>query len=181
MAVFSFNHSIKIMKAPFIIKSVVIGYWLILSIPVVMLAQDATNKKNEKAEKVRSMVTAQRYVFNAETVTALAGRIGQLTGGYELRVTKDTISAYLPYFGKAYVAPINPSEGGINFTSLKFGYEVTERKKGGWEITIKPQDVQDPRQLNLFISENGYAVLQVTSNNRQAISFNGSIVPVKNK
>jgi len=169
------------MKPAYNFKSALISCCLLLAYPMFLLAQDTKDKKDGKADRIKSLVAEQRYVFNAETASPLAGRIRQLTGGYELRVTKDTINAYLPYFGKAYTAPINQSEGGIQFTSLKFNYTVTERKKGGWEIVIKPLDVQDPRQLNLFISENGYGVLQVTSNNRQAISFNGSILPVGNR
>ena len=38
---------------------------------------------------------------------------------YYLKVSKDTVVAYLPYFGRAYTAPADPTEGGIKFTSTK--------------------------------------------------------------
>ncbi len=155
--------------------------FLLFAFPAVSMAQDNNSKKDNKADMIKSLVAGQRYVFNAETALPLSGGLRQLNGGYELIITKDTVTSYLPYFGKAYIAPINPSQGGIQFTSTKFNYTVTDRKKGGWDIVIKPLDVQDPRQLNLFISENGYAVLQVTSNNRQAISFNGSVYAISTR
>ncbi len=155
--------------------------FLLFALPAVSMAQGNNSKKDSKADMIKSLVADQRYVFNAETALPLSGGLRQLNGGYELIITKDTVTSYLPYFGKAYIAPINPSQGGIQFTSAKFTYTVTERKKGGWDIVIKPLDVQDPRQLNLFISENGYAVLQVTSNNRQAISFNGSVYAISTR
>ena len=81
----------------------------------------------------------------------------------------------LPYYGRAYSASINPSENGLNFTSTNFDYTVTPRKKGGWEVLIKPKDANDVREMTFTIFENGTASLYVTSNNRESISFNGYI------
>jgi Domain of unknown function (DUF4251) len=145
-------------------------------------AQDST--KDDKASKessVKSLVDAKSYVFIAQTVLPAGGRIRQLTSYYDLEVSKDTIVSALPYFGRAYTAPIDPSEGGINFTSTNFDYTTTERKKGGWDISIKPKDAKDVQQIFLTISEKGYTTLQVLSNNRQAISFNGYITDRRQK
>ena len=65
--------------------------------------------------------------------------------------------------------------GGLNFTSTEFQYNLKSKKKGGWDITIKPTDIKDVRQMFLSIGENGYASLQVISNNRQTISYYGYI------
>lgn len=124
---------------------------------------------------VRQMIKNKDYAFIARTVIPTGGRIVQLTSSYDMRVSKDTVVAYLPYFGRAYTAPIGNSNPGVQFTSTNFAYNVTERKKGGWEISIRPKDVQDIQQVNLTVSEAGSATLQVTSNNRQPISYNGII------
>jgi hypothetical protein len=87
--------------------------------------------------------------------------------------------SYLPFFGRAYSLPYNSTDGGFNFTSTKFDYTSTPGKKGGWEIKIKPKDVQDFREFTLSISENGYGTLQALSNNRQTISFTGYVSPAK--
>ena len=105
----------------------------------------------------------------------MSGRTRQLTPDYDLRVSKTEITSYLPYFGRAYTPPIDPSRGGIQFTSKDFDYTATPRKKGGWDVTIKPKDYQDVQQMSLNISASGYATLQVTSSSRQPISFNGYI------
>jgi hypothetical protein len=140
-------------------------------------------KKNDlKKEAIEKMITAHNYVFKAQTVLptgAVPNR--QLTSDYDLRVSPDTVVSYLPYFGRAYTAPMDPTKGGIQFTSTKFDYKETQRKKGGWDILIKPHDIQDATQLSLNISETGYASLQVISNNRQPISFSGYIVEKKGK
>jgi hypothetical protein len=87
----------------------------------------------------------------------------------------------VPYFGRAYTAPMDPTKGGIQFTSTKFEYKETKRKKGGWEILIKPKDTQDVSQMVLTVSETGFASLQVISNNRQPISFSGYVDEKKSK
>jgi hypothetical protein len=75
----------------------------------------------------------------------------------------------------AYSAPIDPSQGGIKFTSTKFEYIKQPGKKDGWDITIIPKDASDVQKLYLHVTSKGYATLQVTSTNRQPISFNGII------
>jgi hypothetical protein len=144
--------------------------------PITVAAQ---NKKDKK-EQIKSMVEAQNYVFKAQTALPTSGATRQLTSDFDLRISKDTIISDLPYFGRAYTPPLNPSEGPLRFTSTDFQYSVANMKKGGWQVTITPKDVQDPRQLNISIFENGTASVIVTSYNRQPISFNGYIT-AKNK
>ena len=162
------------------------GYFLFIFFLAMAAAQPqpaaAQSKKDSlQTAAVREMVTAQRYTFRAQTVTPLGGRLRQLNNNDELRVTKDQISSDLPYFGRAYSAPIG-SSGGIQFRSKDFAYSVSNKKKDGWNITIQFKDAQDVKQMQLSIFSNGAASLQVLSNNRQSISFNGYIAaPDKNK
>ncbi|HEY4147418.1 MAG TPA: DUF4251 domain-containing protein [Chitinophagaceae bacterium] len=149
------------------------------------VAAPAQNAKNEeKAAAIKQLVDAQNYVFIAQTALPMSGRVRQLTGEmYDLTVTKTSVNAYLPYFGQAYTAPIDPSQGGIKFKTDSFSYTVMLRKKGGWDISIKPNGVADIQQLSLTISSLGYASLQVISGSKQAISYNGYIdaIPEKKK
>lgn len=141
-----------------------------------VIAQDTKiQKQASKEAAMKELIIAQHYSFEAQTALPLGMRSRQLTPGYELKVRKDTIEAYLPYFGRAYTATIGNNDGGIKFKTTDFKYTFTEGKKGGWDIIIVPKNSGDTRQLTLYISQAGYANLQVTSNNRQSISFNGYI------
>ena len=133
------------------------------------------DKENDKTTVVENLINSHNFVFKAQSVTPLGGALRQLTTDYDLRVSNDSIIAYLPYFGRAYVAPMDPTDGGIQFTSKDFGYTVTNKRKGGWSILITPKDTKDVRQLTLDVSEKGYASLEVTSENRQFIGYNGYI------
>jgi hypothetical protein len=136
------------------------------------------HKKDKKAE-IKNLIQAQNYVFKAQSAMPMAGVTRQLTSDFDLQVSKDSIVSNLPYYGRAYTAPLNPSEGPLNFTSTNFQYLISNNKKGGWNVTIIPKDLQDPRQLTLTIFDNGSASMLVNSYNRQAISFNGYITAKK--
>ncbi|MDR3711690.1 MAG: DUF4251 domain-containing protein [Puia sp.] len=144
-----------------------------------VMGQDS--KKAQKAARITALVDSQTYVFKAQTATPLSGQLRQLTYGYDLTVTPGSVVSYLPYFGRAYTAPVNPSENGIEFTSKDFEYTKTPRAKGGWDITIKPKDVRNVQQMILTIFDNGSGTLQVLSTSRSQISFNGNITSIKKK
>lgn len=132
------------------------------------------DKKKAKQDDVKAMVEAQRYTFTAQYANPLGGGHRYLTSDYDLRIRKDSVIAYLPYFGRAYFdVPYNPSEGGIKFTSTKFTYKITPKKKGGWDVIIKPSDVKYMETINMYISADGYTNVQFTITNKSAISFDG--------
>ena len=133
----------------------------------------------QKESTISNIVEARQFIFHAQTALPTTGASRQLTSEYDLTVTKNSVVSYLPFFGRAYSLPYGSTEGGFNFTSTKFDYSSTNRKKGGWEISIKPKDIADFREFSLTLSENGYGTLQVITNNRQPISFTGYITPVK--
>src|SRR4029079_8253667 len=107
---------------------------------------NAQNSKKEKAarqeQEIKNLIDSQKYVLKAQMVYPLGGRSRNLTSDYDLRVTKESVVSYLPYFGRAYSATPGSSSGGIEFTSKEFEYAVTAGKKGEWEILIKPKDTQ---------------------------------------
>lgn len=152
-------------------KNVQKGLLLLLSVTIAV----TTNAQEKKEDKIKRIVAEQNYVFVAQFVNPQNGRTRSLnTLDYTVTIKKDSVVSYLPYFGRAYSAPINPSAGGITFTSTKFDY-VNSPKGSKWQILIKPKDASDVQQMYLDIFDNGNATLQVTSTNRQGISYNGYI------
>lgn len=149
--------------------------WLIIFAFALFPVTVAAQNKKDKKEQIKSLVESQNYVFKAQSALPTSGATRQLTSDFDLRISKDTIVSDLPYFGRAYTAPLNPAEGPLRFTSTDFQYSVATREKGGWQVTITPKDVHDPRQLNMTIFDNGTASVVVTSYNRQPISFNGYV------
>jgi len=146
------------------------------------LAYGQNPKKAAKQAAIKNMVDNTNFYFNADYALPQRGGSKLLTSTYDVKVTRDSIIAYLPYYGQAYLAPDpGTSEGGIKFTSTNFSYKVNPGKKGGWEIIIKPKDHditnwRDVQQMVMNISADGYASLSVLSSNRDPISFEGDII-----
>jgi hypothetical protein len=150
---------------------------LLCAVSVNTIAQKGTRKEREtkKAAEIKAMVDNNNYVFRAQSANPMRGGTYNLTSEYDLRVSKDTLIAYLPYFGRAYQAPMDPTDGGIHFTSTRFTGNTTEDKKGGWEISFKTADAKGIERIFLSISRDGYASLRITSTNRDPITFEGYI------
>lgn len=167
----------------------------ILSLAALFIAIQV-NGQTDKETTIK-IINNQHYIFNATTAIPMANRevnevLSRMPGGtggtiqllgskYELSVAKDSVEAFLPYYGRAYTATMNPDDSGIKFKSKKFEYKAVQRKKGAWLITMKFKDTKDPQTMTLSVSENGYATLHVNSNNRQAITFSGFLSEPKAK
>ena len=162
--------------------------YLFCCVAIVVLLSCSSQQYSSGTAAVIEMLTAKTYTFVAQNVIPTedarynprtmfpnaSATLYQLSGGYDLRITPDSVIAYLPFFGRAYTAPVNPSEGGIKFTSTRFQYKQTLRKKM-YEIEITPHDVQDVSRLFLTISASGFTTLRIQSINRTPISFNGIV------
>jgi hypothetical protein len=135
--------------------------------------------QNLDKARVQNLIQSKEFVFKAQTVIPMTGDLRQLTTDYEVKLLGDSIVSYLPYFGRAYTAVYGSESGGIDFTSTRFDYKVKARKKGGWDISVKPKDAKEIQELDFSISVNGSASLRVNSTNRQPISFFGNIVERK--
>lgn len=126
-----------------------------MGVAMVLTAVRCSNEvyaqNNSESEALISRaVETQNYVFKARQAMPSAGRTRQLNTDYDLRVSKDSVASWLPYFGRAYQAPLDPTKGGIQFTSTDFDYSTSPRNDG-WEITIKPKDTRDVQELFLTV------------------------------
>lgn len=152
---------------------------LILSFCIAIAACSTQKEKQARLSLVDSLLKTNNFKFVAQQANPLrAGlvsqRLQQLGGSYYLMVSKDTIDSYLPYFGVAQSAPYGSTDNGIQFITTDFEYNKKETEKG-FEITIVPKKTDKANKMFLSISESGSATLNVNSNNRDAISFNGTI------
>lgn len=145
-----------------------------ISIFTISLSVDSAIAQKMDKSSAKTLVESKKFIFKVQTVLPTGGSNVQVTSDYDIKLNGDSLVSYLPYFGRAYSADYG-QPGGLNFTSTKFQYNLKSKKKGGWDITIKPTDIKDVRQMFLSIGENGYASLQVISNNRQTISYYGYI------
>jgi hypothetical protein len=136
-------------------------------------AQDSA--KIKKAAIIQNKIENRKFTFVADFALPMRGITRQLTTPYDLEVSHDSLISYLPYFGQSYTAPLDPTKISFDFTSTNFDYKVSNRKKGKWEVSIRPKDQNNVQQIELTVFDNGSASLNVTSIDREPISYNGHI------
>ena len=151
--------------------------WLVILIFLVIGCSPMRNIKVEpplESSDIQRMIDSPSFVFVARDVTPWNGRRRDLSPGYEVSVTKDTLVSYLPFFGRGYIAPVSPTDVDFDFTSTKFSYKVTPAHNG-WEIKIKAQDQPYLRELYFRLFDNGKGSVTVTSIDRSGITYDGYI------
>lgn len=146
-------------------------------IPILLFGCKAEKNvtKQELIDNINQKIEVQNYTFIPRTAIPMGGKSINLNYSYSLKVSKDTINAYLPYFGRAYIAPSPTEDGGIKFISTDFTYTISDKKKDMWDVNIETKDGTRKYKLRLDIGETGYATLSVQDNNRQSISFYGKV------
>ena len=127
------------------------------------------------AKQIQELINDKHYAFEAQTMNPQRGGTKQLTTEYFLKVSGDSLSSYLPYFGRAYTAPMNAADNDYDFTSTKFDYAVSAGKKDSYKISIKTKDRNSNTSFELTVYDNGNAYLHVTNNDREPVSFTGYI------
>ena len=162
-------------------KNTILAIILVFSVLAVS-AQDNQKKsrKEKRAEKnaalieqTKNLVESRNFMFVPRTANPMGGRTVNLTTDFELTMNNDSVSSYLPYYGRAYTAAYG-GESPMNF-NLPVNDYSSEKTKKGFEIKFSVKNANDLLNFTFQIMETGSTTLQVNSTNRQSISYFGSL------
>ncbi|MDR1675143.1 MAG: DUF4251 domain-containing protein [Tannerella sp.] len=131
---------------------------------------------NEQAQAVKQQIESRQYKISVNRMVPVKGPSQYLTSSYSLTVRGDTVISYLPYFGQAYSIPYGGGKG-LNFESVITDYSLSYDRKGTARISFRTRSENDVLLYRTEIFDNGSSSIRVTSNNRQAISFYGTLEP----
>jgi hypothetical protein len=125
---------------------------------------------------VGQTIQSKKYTFMAHTAISADGVV--LNNLYNMKVFDDSVTTALPYYGRSFTASMGSyaEDLGINIASELSRYQ-TKYKKSKWDISIRPETGKHASLMSLVVYANGTATLQVNSNSRQPITFNGFILP----
>lgn len=156
-------------------------------------AQSSEEKSKANEDRVKALVESREFTFVANSAQPLNANeinrvIGQMQGmaggaqinlaeqGYQLSLSKNNLSSHLPYYGRAFSAPIgNSDRAGFKFDSKDYNITQKVGKKGEINLNITPKDQAESIRMMLSIAKSGMANLTVSSNVRQSISYIGYI------
>jgi hypothetical protein len=158
-------------------------FFLVLAFAVLCvknISAQKTSKSDAKKMQYENSVENKQFVFHAQTVLPLKMATRNITvDDYIVKISNDTLESHLPYFGQAYQAQIGTSVSALDFTSTNFSYNVTPGKNKRWNVIVNIKD-KNSMQYSFIIFNNGNASLHVSSIERDPISFQGYITPLKN-
>ncbi len=157
-----------------------IGYFILIALLSIQTMFGQTKKeirKQKKAEKeasIQKLIENKAYTFTVRSASTYDGhRINQLTD-FDLTLKNDSVLAYLPYFGRAFVADF-PSGGGIELETNIMDFKQEESKKG-YIISFEAEDSKKRNyDFILTVGKSGYADLSVRPENKSMISYDGII------
>jgi hypothetical protein len=129
-------------------------------------------------DEITQAINNDRWDFTADYAQPISGQRRNITGSYYVHCRKDTIIVALPYYGRLNSAAGASNQDPLDFKSTDFKLTKEKRKKGGWEVTIKPSN-SEVQSMNFTFFDNGTAHANFIMTNRSAIDFSGKIAPAK--
>lgn len=133
-------------------------------------------------EKNKDKIEMPDFMFTPTSLTPQFGISHNLVCmECSIKVTAKRIEANLPYLGHFYIRPTNLRwDVPINFISDKFVYAASYLpSEGEYRITLTPEDagsvMNDNIVFNFWIKPDGTGMLKVKSDNRDEITYEGSI------
>ena len=127
-----------------------------------------------KQEQIEMLINSREFVFRARRAIPSGGRSIDLTSNTNfVKFEPDLIESYMPFFGRAY-SSAGYGDQGLHFKGKPQEFYL-ERKKRNYQITATVNGESDIYRLFLTVAPGGNASLSITSNNRQSMSYNGTI------
>jgi hypothetical protein len=126
------------------------------------------------AQKVREGIENRQFVISMKSMHPFRGASRHLTGDYSLELYGDSVVSYLPYFGEVRMVPYGGGKG-LNFIGRITAYEAYQVKAGLYRVIMGVYNDEEEYRYILEVFENGSSTLDVTSYNRDPISFMGNM------
>ena len=157
--------------------TILAGSFLILALLTACSSEKQINYSFSQ-EEIAQAINNNRWNFTANNAMPSYGQTRNLSGGYFVKFSKDTLLVGLPYYGKLNSPAGALSGNPLDFKSTNFTLTKEDKKGGGWIVTINRPD-QEVQSMSFTFFDNGSAQLNVTMTNRTGISFSGNVAPLK--
>ncbi len=156
-------------------------YFIYGFLTLIIFAQcsPAANVSADENVNIETLIKEHKFVFEAESINPLRSQRKFLSGGYNVTVNRDSLSAELPFIGQSQMPAMSRDEAGTYFTTTKYSYKYESGSKNNWLITLDIEDQKFTRQILMNVFSNGKTSVDVYSNYRDPTSFSGYIRAIK--
>ena len=137
-------------------------------------AEERAARAAEQAAKVTKALEARDYKIAVNRMYPMKGSSRSVSYGYSVEVRNDSLISYLPYFGGAYNVPYGGGKG-LNFSERIGSYRESQKNNGERQIEINVTNEEDTYIYLIKIFSNGNSSIDVTSRQRDHISYSGEL------
>jgi len=147
------------------------------------IAQTKKELKEEKAVKeyevMKSLINSKEYVFDATWISTSRGRRINIAGGSNsITVKQDSTKAAMQFFGEVY--SIRNSNEGVSFDNVMGNYKVEfNDKKRRITISFNVKNKSETYGILMSVSKTGYTYVDVFSNNKSNVTYDGNVSAIK--
>ena len=149
---------------------------------ITVLSFNSFGKTKDTAIDYIKLAENLEFRFEASSFNSSKGFNKSLVGdNYSIVLDGDNAKGHLAYFGKVY-SPSFGESGSVIFDSKIIDVDFKNKTKRGVEqlyLSFKVKGESETFEDSIILSEGGGALVSVSSNNRQACSYNGKIYPIE--
>ena len=142
-------------------------------------------ERAEQREQMRQMVTVgvvnRQLRIDITSMNTMRYGSKMVTPDFFLEVRGDTLVSYLPYLGQAQRAPMLSPSQGLNFETRMKAFRESHPKAHLSRLEIDVKTSEDTYWYTVEVFDTGKAHIQVLSQNRDPIRFDGEVVPISKR
>jgi len=164
--------------------------YLVLSTLLMVSVQDSFGQKKSKKERrmeqfveTQKLIDTKQFTFVPDRAFPQGGRSIDLTTNYGfIKIMGEETEGDMPFFGRGFTVPYG-GDGGIKFDKTSIENEKIELNEKKMRITysFEAKGENDTFRISMDVSYNGNTSVNVISNNRSHISYNGEISKIEDK
>ncbi|MFK5983217.1 MAG: DUF4251 domain-containing protein [Flavobacteriaceae bacterium] len=137
-------------------------------------------KANEEYNLMKELINSKAYVFDATWISTSRGRRINIAGGSNtITIAKDSTKAALQFFGEVTSVSFNGGEG-VEFDNVINNYQVKfDDSKRRIHVYYKVKNKNEIYDIHLSINKTGYSYVDVYSNNKSSVTYDGNVTAIK--
>ena len=136
-----------------------------------------THTYEREEVKTSDAIAAKKWRIDIRSMNTMRYGSRMVTPDFYLELRGDTLCSYLPYLGQARVSPMFSPAIGLNFEKPVLSYKESQPKSKKYtQIDIDVKTQEDTYHYVIQLYDSGEAYIRVRSMNRDAISFDGTLV-----
>ncbi len=150
----------------------VTGMLVVMLTGCMTTAERAAERARREAALEQALSTRQLTISVRSMNTQRYGT-HQVTPDFRLKISRDTVDSYLPYFGRAWSAGYGSDAQGLHFTAPMVDYRQVRLKRDVTRMEFCAKSREDVYCFTVDVYPNGQASIIVRARDRDNISFEG--------